>query len=89
LFDFEITGRTVEEAFPQQAAELSADYARAMTATQPIYRSTPMPVSKKWYLTVDRLICPLASNGAEIDMLIGALVPVTHKQAVLPRQSAA
>jgi len=89
LFDFEITGRTVEEAFPQQAAELNADYARAMAAMQPIYRRTPMPVSKKWYLTVDRLTCPLASNGAEIDMLIGALVPLTYKQTALPRQSAA
>ena len=89
LFDFEITGRTVEEAFPQQAAELNSDYARAIVATRPIYRSTPMPVSKKWYLTVERLICPLARNGTEIDMLIGALVPVTHKQTTVPRQSAA
>ena len=89
LFDLEITGRTVEEAFPQQAAELNADYTRAMAATQPIRRRAPMPVAKKLYLMVDWLICPLASNGAEVDMLIGAPVPVSHKKSVLPRQSAA
>jgi hypothetical protein len=89
LCDFEITGRTVEEAFPEKAAELNADFARTMVATHPIYRSTPLPVSRKWHVRVERLICPLARNGTEIDMLIGTLVPVGHKHTEVAQQSAA
>jgi hypothetical protein len=88
LCDREITGGTVEQAFPGKAIELKADLASAMISKHPIYRSTPALISKKPYLRVEALVCPLARNGAEVDMLIGALVPLGPKQAA-PRQSAA
>jgi hypothetical protein len=88
LCDFEITGRTVEEAFPEKATELNAELARTMSSRHPVHRSSPMPLARKSYLLVESLLCPLAGNGAEVDMLIGALVPIAQKQSVQRRSAA-
>ena len=89
LCDFEITGLTLEEAFPDSAFELTADCARALAARQPTHVKRPLPVPGNPRRLIDLLICPLAGNGHLIDILIGVVAPVRHKHSVIGRQSAA
>ena len=89
LFDFEITGLTVEEAFPDSARELTAEYARAIALRHPTHVKRPLPVPGKQHRLIDQLICPLAADGDLIDMLIGIVAPAGRRQPADGRQSAA
>ncbi len=89
LYDLEITGSTVQKAFPEWAAELNEDFAKAMVARRPTYLRRPLPIPGKHYRSQESLICPLAADGQVIDMLIGVVTPLRHKQNGLTRQSAA
>ena len=89
LYDLEITGRTVQEAFPEKAAELNADFAQTVAARGPTYLRRPLPIPGKHYRSQESLICPLAADGQAIDMLIGVITPLRHKHSGVTRQSAA
>ncbi len=89
LCDFEMTGLTVEEAFPDSAFELTADCARALAVRRPTHVKRPLPVPGKRHRLMDLLICPLAADGHLIDILIGVVAPVRRKQLAAGRQSAA
>ena len=89
LFAFEITGLTVEGAFPDSAPELTADYARDIAARYPTHVKRPLPVPGKRHRLIDQLICPLAADGDLIDMLIGIVAPVSNRRLASDSQSAA
>ena len=89
LYDLEITGRTLREAFPERAAELNADFAQTMAARCPTYLRRPLPIPGKHYRSQESLICPLATDGQSIDMLIGVTTPLRHKDTGVVRQTAA
>ena len=89
LYDLEITSRTVQEAFPERAAELTADFAKTMVARSPTYLRRPLPIPGKHYRLQESLVCPLAADGQVIDMLIGVVTPLHHRPNGITRQSAA
>ena len=89
LCDFEITGLTFEEAFPESALEVAADCARVIAARRPRHVKRPLPVPGKRHRLIDLLICPLAADGYLIDKLIGVVAPVSYKQLAGDTQSAA
>ncbi len=89
LCDFEITGLTFEEAFPDSAIELTADCTRALAARRPAHVKRPLPVPAKRHRLIDLLICPLAADGNLIDMLIGVVAPASYEQLAANRPSAA
>lgn len=73
-YGLEITGMTPAEAFPDRAEKLIAGYALVAASGEPDYQAYPSPVPNRQFLTVERLICPFASDGETVDILIGALV---------------
>lgn len=89
LYGLEITGRTVRQAFPERAAELNADFAQTMVARCPTYLRRPLPIPGKHYRSQESLICPLATDGQSIDMLIGVTTPLSHKHIGVIRRTAA
>ena len=89
LCDLEITGLTVEEAFPESALEVIADCARVVAARRPKHVKRPLPIPGKRHRLVDLLICPLAADGDLIDMLIGVVAPISYKHLAAQSRSAA
>lgn len=89
LYDLEITGRTVQEAFPERAAQFNADFAQTMVARSPTYLRRPLPIPGKHHRSQEALVCPLATDGQAIDMLIGVITPLRRKRSGVTRQTAA
>ena len=69
----DFTGKTVHEGFPGRADKLIAEYSEVVVHRRPSYHKYPVPVPGRDYKTVERLTCPLSSNGETIDILVGVL----------------
>ena len=68
------TGQLVGEAFPKrQTAEINAAYASVVATGEPHCWDYAVPMPDREHVRYRRLMCPLASDGATIDALIGVL----------------
>jgi hypothetical protein len=68
----DFTGSWVDEIFPNFAAtERYADFAAAAAGETRWYRGASDFAAAKNYVATERLVLPLASDGAAVDMLLG------------------
>jgi hypothetical protein len=81
------TGRWLDEAHPRfkTASAYPQFCATATHGEICYYRGPPTFVMKRDYISIERLILPLAANGRDVDMLLGIIVlhpvgpPSTHE----------
>ena len=72
-YGIELTGMTVEEAFPDRAEEL-VGYCRDVVKTgKPAYHAYQAPMVGREHLIVAQLLCPLRGGGGQVEILIGVL----------------
>jgi hypothetical protein len=71
----EITGMTIEQAFsPGRVAPIRVAYTQVVRMRRPLLTTgLRAAVSGRCHVLFDRLLLPLASDGAKVDMLIGHL----------------
>lgn len=83
----DFTGRWLDEAHPEFVASTSyPDYVAAAERAEVGYlRGTPTFHVAKDYLSIERLLLPLARNGSEVDMLLA--ITVYHGRADLAEQT--
>ena len=69
------TGHRLDEAFPADvAAKISAAYIQVVDSREPHYWRETLAAVGRDHIGYERLICPLASDGKSVDMLIGVFV---------------
>jgi hypothetical protein len=73
LMERDDTGAWLDEAHPQFAGSVAeAEFVAAAEAARPAYyRGPPTFHMDRDYLWMERLLLPLARNGADVDMLVG------------------
>ena len=71
----EITGMRIEQAFsPGRVAPIRVAYTQVVRMRRPLLTTgLRAAVSGRCHVLFDRLLLPLASDGAKVDMLIGHL----------------
>lgn len=89
LHGLELTGMTLEEAFPAQAEELIASYSNVVGHRIPMLCCYRLPVLGQHYRFVERLTCPLSEDGRTVNMLVGVVAPCSWKASKALHQSAA
>lgn len=89
LYGLELTGMTVEEAFPAQAEELIAGYSNVVACRTPMLCRYRLPVLGHHYRFVEQLTCPLSEDGRTVNMLVGVVAPCSWKASKALHQSAA
>lgn len=75
LYGGELTGKTLLEALPDRAEQLTARCSEIVTSRQPAYHSCNLAAESQSDVTVEHLICPLAKDGRTVNMLIGVTCP--------------
>jgi hypothetical protein len=69
------TGKSPEEAFIEpMAGQIVASYRWVLAHGKPHYRSAVIPAANREFILHERIVFPLARDGATIDMLIGIVV---------------
>lgn len=78
---FDPTARWLDEVHPRFATSSSYDQFIATVDRAEIgfYRGSPGFYTKRDYMAAERLLLPLARNGADVDLLLGITVTM-HKQ---------
>lgn len=68
----DFTGNWLDEAFPHFAASRThADFVAALSGEPCWYRGAADYITTKGYIGIERLVLPLAADGATVDMLLG------------------
>jgi len=72
----DLTGQYLDAVHPGFSGPILQHYIDAVEHKRPGYRKGPVMYAnaKKDYLTVERLIVPLARNGADVDMIMGVIL---------------
>ncbi len=71
----DFTGRTIDEVFsPEAAAKIGATYTQIVESGEPHYWREALAFPGREHIEYERLMCPLASDGETVDMLIGVFV---------------
>jgi hypothetical protein len=72
----DLTGEYLDTVHPGFPGPILEQYIDTVEHRRPAYRKGPVMYAnaKKDYLTVERLIVPLARNGAEVDMIMGVIL---------------
>lgn len=79
----DFTGQTVDEVFPPDvAAKVNAVYASVVGTGEPHYWRENIAIPGREHIEYERLICPLASDGENVDMLIGVFVFGSEKRSL-------
>lgn len=70
------TGRYLDEVHPGFEGEVHRHYIDAVEQRRPVYRrgQAIFAAEKKRFLGMERIIVPLARNGADVDMILGGIV---------------
>ena len=89
LYGLELTGMTIEEAFPAQAEELMDGCSTVVARRTPLLHRYRLPVLGQHYRFVERLTCPLSEDGTTVNMLVGVVAPCSWKTSRALHQSAA
>jgi hypothetical protein len=79
LMGRDLTGAFYDEVHPGFTGEIRRQYADAVEHRRPAYRKgRAMYVNeeRRWPI-VERVIAPLARNGSDVDMILGAIVQVS------------
>ncbi len=72
----ELTGKTLQQALPERADRLGADFSQVVTRRRPDYHRCALPSGDGSDThAIERLTCPLAKNGQTVNMLIGVICP--------------
>ncbi len=77
LMGRDLTGRYLDEVHPGFRGLILRQYVEAAEQRRPGYRKGPVMYARggdRRYLGVERVILPLARNGSEVEMLLGAIV---------------
>ena len=70
----ESTGMLIEEAFLEsQAREINAAYRRVVESGAPHCWDYALPMRDREHVRYQRIVCPLASDGTNIDALCGVV----------------
>jgi hypothetical protein len=71
--EIELTGLTIEQAFaPDKVDAVRAAYSEVVTSCRPLLtRKMASCVEDRNHIYFDRLLLPLASDGATVDMILG------------------
>ena len=82
LIGKDVTGRYLDEVHPGFHGMVLRQYVDAAELNRPAYRKGPVLYANpdRRYLGMERLLVPLARNGAEVDMLLGAVVYIPAKR---------
>lgn len=79
----DFTGKTIDEVFPPDAAaKVNAAYTHVVETAEPHYWREDLAFEGRKHIGYERLICPLASDGETVDMLIGAFVFGSKKRGL-------
>jgi len=72
----DLTGEYLDAVHPGFPGLILEQYIEAVEQHRPAYRKGPVMFAnaKKNYLTVERLIVPLARNGVDVDMIMGVIL---------------
>ncbi len=71
----DFTGQLIDEVFPPEAAaKVNAAYRQVVESGEPHYWRENLAFEGREHIAYERLICPLASDGETVNMLIGAFV---------------
>ncbi len=71
-----MTGKTLQQALPERADRLGADFSQVVTGRRPNYHRCFLPSADGGDKhPVERLTCPLAKDGQTVNMLIGVICP--------------
>ncbi len=72
----DLTGEYLDAVHPGFPGPILQHYIEAIDQRRPSYRKGPVMYAnaKKNYLTVERLIVPLARNGVDVDMIMGLIL---------------
>lgn len=72
----DLTGEYLDAVHPGFPGPVLQHYINAVERRRPAYRKGPVMYAnaKKDYLTVERLIVPLARNGVDVDMIMGVIL---------------
>jgi hypothetical protein len=76
LIGRELTGHYLDEVHPGFHGLVRRQYAEAAEHGRPAYRKGPVLYANpdRQYLGMERIIVPLAHDGADVDILLGAVV---------------
>jgi hypothetical protein len=72
----DLTGAYLDAVHPGFSGAIQQQYVEVVEYRRPAYRKGPVMYAnaKKDYLTVERLIVPLARNGSDVDMIMGVIL---------------
>lgn len=72
----DMTGHTFEQLYtnPTHFAEKQEAYAQVVDSGEPHCGDTSLRISGREYVSFSRMLLPLASNGVEVDMILGLCV---------------
>lgn len=72
----DLTGAYLDQVHPGFHGSILRHYVDAVEQREPQYRKGPVmyAVAQKDHLTVERLIVPLARDGAHVDMIMGVIL---------------
>jgi hypothetical protein len=72
----DLTGKYLDIVHPGFPGPILQQYIDTVEHRQSAYRKGPVMYAnaKKDYLTVERLIVPLARNGVDVDMIMGVIL---------------
>jgi hypothetical protein len=76
MMDRDLTGEYLDEVHPGFHGLILQQYVDTVEQRRPAYRKGPVMYAnaRKDYLTVERLVVPLARNGVDVDMILGAIL---------------
>ena len=82
LIGKDLTGRYLDEVHPGFHGTVLRQYVEAAEHGRPAYRKGPVLYAnpERQYLGMERIIVPLARNGTEVDILLGAVVYLPAKR---------
>lgn len=93
LMGRDLTGCYLDEVHPTFDGEVREHYTAAVEQRQPVYRrgQVMFAVEARRFLGMERIIVPLARDGATVDMVLGGIVyipvvPETLSRSALPRR---
>lgn len=70
----ETAGKLIEEAFLEsQAKEINAAYRRVVESGEPHCWDYALPMRDREHVRYQRIVCPLASDGTNVDALCGVV----------------
>jgi len=93
LMGRDLTGCYLDEVHPTFDGEVREHYRAVAEQRQPVYRrgQVMFAVEARRFLGMERIITPLARDGATVDMVLGGIVyipvvPETLSRSALPRR---